>query len=76
MNRDAHVAGRVPDWSIKSQRFTPLVQHAARPRPMAVRRTVPTLRVTQLKARWFGLGALAAAVPLVLVMALVHVLGG
>lgn len=61
---DHYVVGVTPDFV---HAFT---------RPQAVRRTVPVRRVEQLKARWFGLGALAAAVPLVLGIVLIHLIGG
>lgn len=63
MTRDHYVAGVMPDF-------------VRRYRHQAVRRTVPTRQVEQLKARWFGLGALAAALPLVLGIVLIRTFGG
>jgi hypothetical protein len=76
MSRDAHVVGRVPDWSVKSQRFSPLVQHEARPRPMAVRRTLSVRQARILRARWLAIGCVAGWVPLALVWIGVRAFGG
>lgn len=75
MSRDAYVAGRVPDWSIKSQRFSPLTRSARRV-PIAARRPLPQWRVERLKARWFALGCVVGWLPLALVWAAVRVFGG
>lgn len=43
------------------------------PRPMALRRP-PALPVESLKARWFALGSLTTAAPLLIAVLLVHFL--
>lgn len=72
MNRDIYVAGQAPDWSAKFQRFSPLVHSEPRPRPMAVRRTVTAQQVRRLRARWFGLGCIAALVPILVIDGLIR----
>lgn len=76
MNRDHYVAGGVPDWARRGQLFNPLVHRDARPRPMAVRRTVTTQQVRRLRVRWFAVGCIAALVPVLLVDGLIRLLGG
>lgn len=76
MSRDTYVVGQAPDWSLKSQRFSPLVHRDARPHPMAVRRTVSTQQVRRLRVRWFAVGCIAALVPVLLVDGLIRLLGG
>lgn len=76
MSRDHYVAGALPDWARRSQMFTPLVQSAPRPRPMAVRRTVAATQVRTLRARWFGLGCIAGLLPVLVIDGLIRLFGG
>lgn len=77
MTRDHHVAGAAPDWTHAANRFNPLT-HTDPPRrpPMAVRRSVTAQQVRRLRVRWFGLGCIAALVPILIVAGLIRLLGG